>query len=62
MSVRNVSLEDARYYDAKSWWGRQGNEFRDLRGITAFSVLVKDDPLSKPENTERRNDGARLPL
>jgi hypothetical protein len=35
------------YYDAKSWWGRQGNEFPDLKEITAFSVLVKDDPPSQ---------------
>lgn len=36
------------YYDAKSWWGRQGDEFPDLREITAFSVLVKTDPPSQP--------------
>ncbi|HEV7237425.1 MAG TPA: hypothetical protein VGN15_14650 [Ktedonobacteraceae bacterium] len=35
------------YYDAKSWWARQSEEFPDLKEITAFAVLVKDDlPLS----------------
>jgi hypothetical protein len=32
------------YYDAKSWWGRQGDDFPDLQEITAFSVLIKDSP------------------
>jgi hypothetical protein len=32
------------YYEVKSWWGRQSDEFPDLKEITAFSVLVKDDP------------------
>jgi hypothetical protein len=36
------------YYDAKSWWGRQSDEFPDLKEITAFSVLVKEDPPSPP--------------
>lgn len=30
------------YRDAKSWWGRQEQEFPDLKEITAFSVLVAD--------------------
>jgi len=34
------------YYEAKSWWGREGQEFPDLKEITAFSVLIKDDPLA----------------
>jgi hypothetical protein len=32
------------YYDIKSWWGRQSDEFPDLKEITALSVLVKEDP------------------
>jgi hypothetical protein len=32
------------YRDVKSWWGRLGDEFPDLKEITAFSVVVKDDP------------------
>jgi hypothetical protein len=32
------------YYDAKSWWGRQTDEFPDLNEITAFSVLVEHEP------------------
>lgn len=36
------------YYDAKSWWGRQGNDFPDLNEITAFSVLIKDSPPPQP--------------
>src|SRR6267154_201118 len=36
------------YYDAKTWWGLQGDEFPDLKEITAFSVLVKDDPPPQP--------------
>jgi len=30
------------YRDAKSWWGRQEQEFPDLKEITAFSVLAAD--------------------
>lgn len=36
------------YYDAKSWWGRQGDELPDLKEITTFSVLVKNDPPTQP--------------
>jgi hypothetical protein len=36
------------YYEVKSWWGRQGNEFPDLKEITAFSVFVREDPPSQP--------------
>jgi hypothetical protein len=36
------------YYDVRSWWGRQGDEFPDLKEITAFSVLIKDDAPSLP--------------
>jgi hypothetical protein len=32
------------YYDAKSWWGRQGEAFPDLKEVTAFSLLVKAEP------------------
>ena len=31
------------YRDVQSWWGRQHDEFPDLKEITAFSVLIKDD-------------------
>ena len=36
------------YTESKSWWGRQNDEFPDLKEITAFSVLIKDDPPRKP--------------
>lgn len=36
------------YYDAKLWWGRQEDQFPDLKEITAFSVLLKDDSPSQP--------------
>jgi len=36
------------YRDVQSWWGRLGEEFPDLKGITAFSVVVKSDPPAKP--------------
>jgi hypothetical protein len=36
------------YYDIRSWWGRQTDEFPDLKEITAFSVLVKDDAPASP--------------
>ncbi|QGY03625.1 hypothetical protein MMSR116_18315 [Methylobacterium mesophilicum SR1.6/6] len=32
------------YYDIRSWWGRYADEFPDLKEITDFSVMVKDDP------------------
>jgi|HubBroStandDraft_1064217.scaffolds.fasta_scaffold01809_7 hypothetical protein len=32
------------YFDIKSWWGHLGDEFPDLAEITAFSVMVKEDP------------------
>lgn len=36
------------YHDVKGWWGRQGGNFPDLKEITAFSVLLKDNPPSQP--------------
>jgi hypothetical protein len=36
------------YYEAKSWWGRQSEEFPDLKEVTSFSVLVKDEPPTQP--------------
>jgi hypothetical protein len=36
------------YRDVQSWWGRLGEEFPDLKEITAFSVVVKSDPPAKP--------------
>jgi hypothetical protein len=36
------------YHEAKSWWGRQTDEFPDLKEITAFSVLLKDEPPKQP--------------
>jgi hypothetical protein len=32
------------YIDARSWWGLRGDEFPDLREITSFSVLIKENP------------------
>jgi hypothetical protein len=32
------------YRDAQSWWGRLGDDFPDLKEITAFSVIVKESP------------------
>jgi hypothetical protein len=32
------------YHEAKGWWGRHTNEFPDLGEVTAFSVLVKNQP------------------
>lgn len=32
------------YYEAKSWWRRQADEFPDLGEVTAFSVSVKNHP------------------
>lgn len=36
------------YRDVQSWWGRLGDEFPDLKEITAFSVLIKNEPPSQP--------------
>ncbi|MBD9359625.1 hypothetical protein [Methylomonas fluvii] len=30
------------YFDIKSWWGRMGDEFPDLKEVTSFSVLIKN--------------------
>jgi hypothetical protein len=35
------------YSDIKSWWGRLGSEFPDLKEITTFSVLIKAISLPK---------------
>jgi hypothetical protein len=32
------------YCESKSWWGHSDEEFPDLGEITAFSVLIRDDP------------------
>jgi hypothetical protein len=32
------------YREAKSWWGRQSDEFPNLQEITSFSVYLKGDP------------------
>jgi hypothetical protein len=45
------------YYDVRSWWGRLGHDFPDLKEITAFSVLVKDAP---PRNL-KASSGNRAP-
>lgn len=36
------------YRDVQSWWGRLGEEFPDLDEITAFSILIKNDPPPQP--------------
>ena len=36
------------YHEAKSWWGRSGEEFPDLNEITAFTVLIRDTPPTQP--------------
>jgi hypothetical protein len=41
---RNHKFLYMLYHDVQSWWGRLGDEFPDLEEITAFSVLIKDDP------------------
>jgi hypothetical protein len=43
---RNHKFLGMLYSESKNWWGRLGNEFPDLEEITAFSVLIKDDPPS----------------
>ncbi len=36
------------YRDVRDWWGRLDEDFPDLQEITAFSVLIKEDPPSQP--------------
>lgn len=31
------------YCEVQGWWGRLGGEFPDLKEITSFSVIVKND-------------------
>jgi hypothetical protein len=37
------------YFEARSWWGRQREEFPDLGEITSFSVAVQRSPPVKDE-------------
>jgi hypothetical protein len=32
------------YKDAQSWWGRETDEFPDLEEITAFSLMISENP------------------
>jgi hypothetical protein len=42
--VSRPDLVSDRDTAAKSWWEREGEAFPDLDEITAFSVLIKDEP------------------
>jgi hypothetical protein len=43
---RNHKFLHMLFRDIKEWWGRASEEFPDLHEITAFSVMVREEPPS----------------
>jgi len=49
---RNHKFLYMLYVDIKGWWGREKDGFPDLKEITAFSVLLVDDPPPLPDDVD----------